>query len=145
MKLAITFLLVLIIPAAEWLNDLDTAKNIATQEHKYILLNFSGSDWCAPCIKMKKEVFESPSFVSFAEKHLVLVRADFPRSKKNMLSKEQSKYNEALAERYNPNGKFPYTILLDANGNVVKAWDGYQFGSQEKFLADLQQAPPFTK
>jgi thioredoxin-related protein len=87
---------------------------------------------------MKKEVFESQSFLDVAEKRLVLVRADFPRSKKNQLPEAQTEHNEKLAEEYNPEGKFPYTLLLDANGNVIKRWDGYVFASQDKFLADLQ-------
>ncbi len=123
--------------STEWLTNMTAAKEVATKENKYILLNFSGSDWCGPCIKMKKEVFESESFLNLAEKKLILVRADFPRSKKNKLSDEQTKHNEALAEKYNPSGKFPLTILLDANGKVIKEWDGYAFSSQDKFIANL--------
>ncbi|HEX5170229.1 MAG TPA: thioredoxin family protein [Cyclobacteriaceae bacterium] len=135
-----TFLisLILLLPSStEWLTNFETAREIATKENKFVLLNFSGSDWCAPCIKMKQEVFESEAFLLLAEKKLVLVRADFPRSKKNQLSKEQTAHNEALAEKYNPLGKFPLTLLLDNKGKVLREWDGYQFGSQEKFMAAL--------
>ncbi|MGI8635558.1 MAG: thioredoxin family protein, partial [Segetibacter sp.] len=27
--------------------------------NKLIVLNFAGSDWCGPCIRLKKEVFSS--------------------------------------------------------------------------------------
>lgn len=121
-----------------WLTNWEQAQNKATQENKFILLNFSGSDWCAPCIKMKKEVFESEPFLSIAEKELVLVRADFPRSKKNQLPKEQVAHNEKLAEKYNTSGKFPLTLLLDAKGKVIKEWDGYVFESHDKFLMELK-------
>lgn len=121
-----------------WYDDFESAKKIAQDEHKYILLNFSGSDWCAPCIKLKKEVFENPAFFGVTEK-LVLVRADFPRSKKNQLSPEQTKRNEALAEQYNPLGKFPLTLLLDSKGKVIKVWDGYVFGSQDKFIDEVEK------
>jgi thioredoxin-related protein len=137
MKTLIISLVMVFTLSTEWLTDMTTAKEAATKENKYILLNFSGSDWCAPCVKMKKEVFESESFLNLAEKQLILVRADFPRSKKNKLSDEQIKHNEGLAEKYNPSGKFPLTILLDANGKVIKEWDGYAFSSQDKFIADL--------
>ena len=123
----------------EWLNDFEAAKTIAGQNHKYILLNFSGSDWCAPCIKMKQEVFENDAFLRVAEKQLVLIRADFPRAKKNQLSKEQQRHNEALAEKYNPAGKFPYTLLLDADGKILREWDGYTFSSQDKFIGQLSK------
>jgi len=140
MKVVLVLLLMIGSVSNEWLNNFDAAKEKARQENKHILLNFSGSDWCAPCIKMKKEVFESDNFISKSETQLVLVRADFPRAKKNQLSPEQIKHNEALAEKYNPDGKFPFTLLLDANGSVVKEWDGYVFGSQDKFIAELDNA-----
>lgn len=137
MKTLVISIVMVFTLSSEWLTNMTTAKEVAVKENKHILLNFSGSDWCAPCIKMKKEVFESEPFLKLAEEQLILVRADFPRSKKNKLSDEQTKHNEALAERYNPSGKFPFTILLDANGKVIKEWDGYAFSSQDKFIADL--------
>ena len=126
------------IVSTEWLTDFDEAKNIATKENKYILLNFSGSDWCGPCIKMKKEVFENETFLALAQEHLVLVKADFPRQKKHQLSKDQTTRNEKLAEQYNKEGKFPLTLLLLSDGRVVRKWDGYAFSSQDKFIADLK-------
>lgn len=109
----------------EWTTDFAKAKTEANSQHKYILLNFSGSDWCGPCIKLKKEVLDSPEFLQYADNKLVLVRADFPRNKKNRLSPELTKHNEALAEKYNNQGKFPYTVLIDADGKVLKSWEGY--------------------
>jgi thioredoxin-related protein len=137
MKIILFSFLVMMLGTVEWLDSLDAAKEIAAREDKLILLNFSGSDWCGPCIKMIKEVFENEAFLSIASNELVLVRADFPRSKKNKLPIEQQKRNDALAEKYNPLGKFPYTVLLDATGKVLKAWDGYTFASQDTFIRGL--------
>lgn len=128
--------------ASVWLTNFDVAKETAATEYKYILLNFSGSDWCGPCIKLKQEVFESERFQVLAQEKLVLLRADFPRHKKNQLSKEQISHNEMLAEKYNPSGKFPLTLLLSADGKVIKEWDGYVFSSQEKFMQGLKEAIP---
>lgn len=139
MKTVIGILLLLSLVNQTWFTNWEEAQNKATQENKVILLNFSGSDWCAPCIKMKREVFESEAFLSIAEQKLVLVRADFPRSKKNQLPKEQIAHNEKLAEKYNPNGKFPLTLLVDTKGKVIKEWDGYVFASQDKFLIELKE------
>jgi thioredoxin-related protein len=111
--------------APQWGSDFDKAKADAAQNHKYILLNFCGSDWCGPCIKLKKDIFESADFAQYANDNLVLVRADFPRLKKNQLDARQTAHNEALAEKYNNQGKFPLTVLIDSNGKVVKEWDGY--------------------
>src|SRR3954470_12516322 len=104
----------------DWQNDFEKAKQTAQADHKYILLNFSGSDWCGPCIRLHKEIFDSEVFTKYADEHLVLVKADFPRLKKNMLSKEQQKQNDALADKYNSDGAFPLTLLLDADGKVIK-------------------------
>lgn len=122
---------------AGWGSDLSVAQQAAKDQHKLILLNFSGSDWCGPCIKLKKDVFESTEFQSFADANLVLVRADFPRLKKNQLAKDQQAKNDALAERYNSDGKFPLTVLLNEQGKVLKEWDGYQ-PSTTKMLSEIQ-------
>jgi thioredoxin-related protein len=127
---------------SSWEPDFDRAKKTATEKNELILLNFSGSDWCLPCMRLKKEIFDDGDFEKMADSTLVLVNADFPRNKKNQLTKPVLKQNEALADRYNPAGKFPLTLLLDANGNIIKSWDGFpnesaaQFAAQIKSIAD---------
>ncbi len=121
----------------DWAMDFEKAQKEAAQSQKLILLNFSGSDWCVPCIKMKKEIFESATFTQYANSNLLLVKADFPRLKKNKLSKQQTKQNEALAERYNPQGAFPFTVLLDANGKVLKTWSGMPKSDAKTFINDI--------
>ncbi len=107
-----------------WLTDITEARKLASEKNQHILLNFSGSDWCVPCMRMKKDFFESPDFTAYAAANLVLLKADFPRSRKNKLTPDQEKKNEALADKYNPLGKFPYTLLLDADGRVISSWEG---------------------
>lgn len=146
MRLFSLFFLTLFVSLSfSWETDLGIAKQKAKQEHKYILLNFSGSDWCGPCIRMHKEVFDNDVFKLYADSNLVLVNADFPRLKKNQLSKEQQKKNDQLADKYNSKGSFPLTLLLDAEGKVIKTWDGYpdltseQFTGQIKAVMDARQ------
>lgn len=121
-----------------WETDFNIAKQKAQQEHKFILLNFSGSDWCVPCINLRREIFESSSFKEFADKNLVLLNADFPRLKKNQLPKDQQKKNDQLADKYNPQGSFPYTILLDAGGKVIHIWDGAPKATAEEFISQVK-------
>ena len=121
-----------------WETDFSKATEKAKQEHKLILLKFSGSDWCIPCIKMQKEIFESSAFQKFSDSNLVLVNADFPRLKKNKLAKELQKQNEKLAEKYNNKGTFPLTLLLDENGKVLQSWDSYPKTTPEQFVAQLK-------
>lgn len=111
-------------PSTGWQTNFEEASKVSSAEHKPILLNFSGSDWCGPCIRMRKEIFEMAEFMSLADSSLVLLNADFPRSKKNRLSDAIIKQNENLAEKYNPDGKFPLTVLIDEEGKVLHSWDG---------------------
>jgi thioredoxin-related protein len=119
--------------------DLATAKSIAKKEHKAILLTFSGSDWCIPCIRLEKEVFTADPFKKFADSSLVVINADFPRLKKHQLPKDKKAVNESLAAQYNKQGNFPFTVLLDADGKVIKTWDGNTVGDANSFIAQLQK------
>jgi thioredoxin-related protein len=121
-----------------WQTDFEKAKQIAREKHQLILLNFSGSDWCGPCIRMRKDIFDSPAFSSMADADLVMVNADFPRMKKNQLDKELKKQNEMLADKYNPEGKFPFTLLLDANGKIIHEWDGLPEKDGSKFAQEVK-------
>jgi len=127
------------------MNNFEDALKEAGKSHKQILINFSGSDWCGPCIRLRKEILETPVFEKYATTQLVLVRADFPRQKKNRLSADQTERNESLAERYNPDGKFPFTVLTDENGKVIRSWDGFPDKSPEGFVQEIAKALPLTK
>ena len=123
-----------------WILDFKEAITKANESHKYILVNFSGSDWCGPCIRMHKEIFEKEAFENYADKNLVLVRADFPRLKKNQLSKEQLKKNNDLAVKYNPDGDFPLTVLVNEQGKVIKEWKGFPGCSSQEFVKQIEDA-----
>jgi thioredoxin-related protein len=130
---------------SNWQSSFEKAKEIAKDKHQLILLNFSGSDWCGPCIRMRKEIFDSETFSAMADSLLVMVNADFPRNKKNQPGKSVQVQNEMLADKYNTEGKFPLTVLLDENGNLIKSWDGLpketalQFASEIKALFDSRK------
>lgn len=122
----------------EWGHSLNAAVQTAQKEHKYILLNFSGSDWCGPCIRLHKEVFVMEEFIKVANEKLVLLNADFPRYKKNQLTAAQQKMNDEIAEKYNNKGTFPLTVLLDQNGKQIKSWEGFP-SSPNDFITDIMQ------
>ncbi len=107
------------VSAQNWLTNFEQAKKTAQTKHKPIILVFEGSDWCAPCKKLERNILSSPEFKAFAEEHLVLLKADFPRRKKNRLPAAQQKHNDNLAAQYNPEGIFPTVIVLDAQGNIL--------------------------
>lgn len=96
-----------------WFTDIEEAKQQAEENQVPILLVFSGSDWCKPCMKLKQEILTSVEFEKYALKNLILVELDFPAQKKNRLSDEQTEHNEALAEKYNAKGAFPLMVVVN--------------------------------
>ena len=138
--LSLLLLSAFLIATNDWGTDFEKAKETAIKEHKFILLNFSGSDWCGPCIRMHKEIFDANEFKKYAEDNLVLINADFPRLKKNKLEKELQKNNDHLADLYNSNGIFPLTVLLTADGKVAKQWEGYPQLTPGEFVEQLKAA-----
>ncbi len=123
-KLILTLLLLASVTArAEltWLTDLDEAKKVATKQNKKLLVDFTGSDWCGYCIKLHKEVFDTPEFEKFA-KDYVLVELDFPKRKEQPAA-EKAK-NQAAQKKYGVNG-FPTVIIMNTSGKVLNRAEGY--------------------
>jgi thioredoxin-related protein len=118
-----------------WLTDLPKAQAKAKEENKLVMLDFTGSDWCGWCIKLHKEVFSKPEFAEYANRNLVLVEVDFPRSKKQ--SAELKKANEALQEKYKVEG-YPTIVVLNSAGTKVGEL-GYQPGGPKAFIAELDK------
>ncbi|WP_274476516.1 thioredoxin family protein [Mangrovimonas aestuarii] len=123
--------------AQDWQTDFNLAKQTAEQTNKRIILVFQGSDWCAPCIKLDREVWSTDEFKSYATDHFVMLKADFPRKKKNALAQEQQEQNNHLAELYNKNGYFPYVVVLDSSGNVLGT-SGYEKKSPKEYIELLE-------
>lgn len=103
--------------AQDWKTNYDEAITLASKENKNIILVFSGSDWCIPCKKLDKDILQSEEFKNYAAENWVLLKADFPKRKKNKLSEEQQAHNDMLAEKYK--GRFPLIVMLNANGKAI--------------------------
>lgn len=139
--LILTITQISIANAQEWKTDFSEAKKMAQEKNRNIILVFSGSDWCAPCIKLEREIWKSEQFQTYAKDHFVLVRADFPRKRANKLSKEQEKKNAQLAEKYNTKGYFPLVLVMDKNTNVL-GHVGYKNVSPEEYINILESFKP---
>lgn len=83
--------------AEGWLVDINEAYEISQKTGKPIMANFTGSDWCGWCKKLKAEVFDKPEFKTWADKHVVLVELDFPRRFKLPENIQQQNYGLAQA------------------------------------------------
>ena len=127
--------------AQNWLTDFPKAKEIASKENKQIVMVFQGSDWCAPCIKLDREIWSTSTFIDYATANFVLVKVDFPKRKKNALPEVQTIANAQLAERYNTRGIFPFVVVLNSKGEVLGE-TGYKKMSPENYIEALNA---FTK
>jgi len=121
--------------ASEWLTDYEAALRKAKAEDKPILLDFTGSDWCGWCIKLKKEVFDQPAFKKFAADNLVLVELDFPMRKPQSPSLKAQ--NRKLQTQFRIEG-YPTIVLLDSSGKEI-ARTGYRSGGAEAYIKHLQE------
>jgi len=119
--------------AQDWQTDFESAKKLATDQDKNIIIVFSGSDWCAPCIKLDKNIWQSDAFKNQSANDWILLKADFPRKKANELSKDQTAHNRKLAEKYNIEGSFPLVVLVDKNGKVLGKM-GFKNVSPEEYI-----------
>lgn len=120
--------------ASHWETDFDKAQGLAAKTGKVMLLDFTGSDWCGWCIRLKEEVFSKKNFQAYAKDKLVLVQVDFPRKKGQ--SKELKEQNRTLAEKYGIRG-YPTIILLSPDGEFMQQ-TGYQAGGAEAYIEHLE-------
>lgn len=122
--------------AQEWQTDISESQKIASEKNQKIILVFQGSDWCAPCIKLDTEIWNTKEFRDYSKENYVLLKADFPRKKKNKLDEVQQEKNNKLAEKYNTNGYFPFVVVLDKNANVLGN-TGYKKVSPSEYIKIL--------
>ena len=117
-----------------WQTDFAAAKAKAQKENKLLLIDFTGSDWCGWCKKLKKEVFSQKLFQQKAAQEFVLVELDFPQ--KTKLDEKLTAQNQGLAKAYAISG-YPSIVLTDADG-VEFARTGYKPGGAQTYLDHLQ-------
>jgi thioredoxin-related protein len=112
--------------AQDWTTNFEEAKKMASKNNQNIVLVFQGSDWCAPCIKLDREVWGTDEFKKLSKNHFIMLKADFPRKKANKL----------LAETYNNQGIFPLVVVLNKDGKVLgKA--GYEKSNPTNYFKKL--------
>ena len=118
-------------PLKGWSDDLDKALAQAKAEHKAVLVEFTGSDWCPPCKMMRAGVFSKAEFVDAASKNYVLVEIDMPKGDQAVVKK-----NQPTVEKYKIDG-FPTVLLLDASGKEFSRFYASKYPKTADFLKQL--------
>ena len=127
--------------SSTWLTSYEAAVKESQRTGKPIMMDFTGSDWCGWCKKLKAEVFETEQFKNWAAQNVVLLEVDFPRA--NPLPEDQAKQNEELAAKYGIQG-FPTIVFADHTGEPLGAL-GYEEGGPEVWTSKAQASLQATK
>ena len=121
--------------APVWETDFNKGLETARAENRPVMVEFTGSDWCPPCMQLRANVFSKPDFQKEAQKNFVLLELDYPRSKEQ--SAEVKAANQKLAEQYGVTG-FPTVVFADASG---KPFGGFVGGRpREDVMKAMQDA-----
>ena len=144
MKIRLLLLAVLTLAApvargGDWPTDYEQALTTAKESKKCVLMNFTGSDWCGPCIMMHKLVFSKPAFTEFAQKNLVLLHVDFPM--RHAIPDALKAQNDHLMEKYHVE-QFPTVILLSPDGKVLGQLTGYSGEGPAEVIAWVEKLRP---
>jgi len=119
-----------------WLTDLPKARTQAKAENKLVLMDFTGSDWCAGCIMFNNQVLASKEFQAYAASNVVVVEVDFPEKKEQPA--DLKKANNALMEKFNIEA-YPTLVILDSGGKEIARQTGYDGNGPKEFIAALEK------
>ena len=114
-----------------WHTDFDAAVTLAAESGTYLLVDFSGSDWCGWCKKLDQEVFSKEEFLTKVQDRYILVVLDFPRSKEV----PNAKRNGEVRDLFKVTG-YPTVLLMDESAKPI-AKTGYVEGGPEAYLAHM--------
>lgn len=119
-----------------WMTDLDAAKTLAAKEGKYVLVDFTGSDWCGWCKKLTANVFSKPEFKKWANDNVILLELDFPRRKQ--IPNEIRQQNYSLQQAFQVRG-YPTVWIFNLEKNT--AGEGYSIEAlgQTGYTPTVQQ------
>lgn len=129
--------------AKGWLVDVNEAYELSKETGKPIMANFTGTDWCGWCIKLKREVFDKADFKTWAKDNVVLLEVDFPKRFK--LPENIKQQNYGLQQAFKVTG-YPtiwvFNLGKDDNGQFTidaLGKTGYVAGGPSKFNAGIDQ------
>ena len=91
---------------------------LAKEQGRDIMLEFTGKEWCPPCIHLRTKIMETAEFEQAVGDKYVLVEVIFPRlpSAVAAIPEEQRNANEKLLTHHRIETGLPTVLLLDAEG-----------------------------
>lgn len=118
---------------AGWLTNISEAQDESKRTQKPLFIEFTGSDWCPPCIMMEKAVFSKEKFLKGAKKDFILVKIDIPQGDQKLTEK-----NQKVLEEYGVTG-VPTVLLLDEKGQEISRFSASRYNTVDKMLSELKR------
>lgn len=126
-----------------WLVSLEEAYQLSEKTNRPILANFTGSDWCGWCKKLKREVFSQPEFKEWAADNVILLELDYPR--RSQLPEAQRIQNAQLQQAFRVTG-YPSIWMFDLDRPDGKRFNiqpygntGYAPGGPSAYINNLEK------
>ena len=117
--------------------DLHSAVARAQSRHRMVLLHFTGSDWCPPCMELERTVFSRPDFEAYAASNLVYLKVDFPVHFR--LPPAAMETNNLLSAQFGIYG-VPFLVALDGTGREIWRHVGSIEGGTPALIRELEAA-----
>ena len=118
-----------------WYTNYNEALNVAKNNNQNILIYFTGSDWCAPCIQLKKDLFDTKEFEELSQQY-VLLYIDIPR-RNDIVSPDQKAHNKEVFKKFNKTGVFPLFLAVSPKGKVLDEYSGYSMNGEISYHLDF--------
>lgn len=95
----------------------EEAQTAAAQNHRSIILDFTGTDWCPACIHLSNKIFKSSETDAAVGDKYCVVPVDFPRTPAlvEKIAPEERDRRERLLQSYGIQG-LPTVVILDEKG-----------------------------
>ncbi|NKI32130.1 thioredoxin family protein [Croceivirga thetidis] len=124
-----------IIEDVSWNVDYSVALEESQSNQKNVLVYFTGSDWCAPCKKLKQDLFSTSEFKSLSKAYN-LVYVDIPRNQ-DLITAEQYEKNKALMGELNKRKVFPLLVVVNPKGEIIDDYSGYSMNGHVQYHLDF--------
>lgn len=99
-----------------WLLDWEQARQLSQSSRRPVMMEFTGSDWCGWCTRLREEVLDTPRFKEWANTRVILLEVDLPMFTRQ--EEPRRRQNEALAKKFQVD-TFPTVIFLDDKGQEI--------------------------
>ncbi len=120
---------------ADWHQELDDALAESKTTGLPVLMLFTGSDWCPPCMALEKNVFGKSAFQTFADEKIVLMKVD--KQRRRPPGKRLAEKQDGWMRQYGVSG-YPTLLLLDGDGKLLQKF-GYGNQKEDAFIAHVDR------